>query len=438
MAEETQQEAPVTTHRGVLAGLSDEERAAMVQEAIERDLIAGAGGGRVEALAEQALEGPAVTTLAAQLEGFTRDKLVEMAKDYDLKGYSKLKKSELAAAVAQACGEQDEDLVFTLAFASPAEFAAARKAAQAGGVLELTDEEVEQSGYLEAMPPYVYVYRTLGAFTLMVPEELRECLARMDWEAVEERRHAVERAQHVANVLTDVCGLVSLPDAWAQYRSWYGEGAGQDAFERDVLSGVSMGDLDYGAWFCGDDCYLVHYQLDEAQVSPEDEHGAEELEGFKKFLLGKHAERAMPQLPDELREADTFDYLLARPSAVALRDFFDAHVPDDENDIFYADRLMENIADLNGNLVSFDETVHDLDEANLGLTEQERAEMLPLLRAMLEDLPYWENNGWSNNQVRAAEGTRAFYGEDGEPLKVGRNDPCPCGSGKKYKKCCGR
>jgi len=31
---------------------------------------------------------------------------------------------------------------------------------------------------------------------------------------------------------------------------------------------------------------------------------------------------------------------------------------------------------------------------------------------------------------------------DGKPVtrkkKVGRNDPCPCGSGKKYKKCCGR
>jgi uncharacterized protein YchJ len=24
-----------------------------------------------------------------------------------------------------------------------------------------------------------------------------------------------------------------------------------------------------------------------------------------------------------------------------------------------------------------------------------------------------------------------------EEPKVGRNDPCPCGSGKKYKKCCG-
>ena len=30
--------------------------------------------------------------------------------------------------------------------------------------------------------------------------------------------------------------------------------------------------------------------------------------------------------------------------------------------------------------------------------------------------------------------------EESEPVassKLGRNDPCPCGSGKKYKKCCG-
>jgi SEC-C motif-containing protein len=40
-----------------------------------------------------------------------------------------------------------------------------------------------------------------------------------------------------------------------------------------------------------------------------------------------------------------------------------------------------------------------------------------------------------------------WYFEEGFPArdtyvrpgpKVGRNDPCPCGSGKKYKKCCGR
>jgi len=44
-------------------------------------------------------------------------------------------------------------------------------------------------------------------------------------------------------------------------------------------------------------------------------------------------------------------------------------------------------------------------------------------------------------------GLDPVWGSDGELLrdepvvttgKVGRNDPCPCGSGKKYKKCCGK
>ena len=47
---------------------------------------------------------------------------------------------------------------------------------------------------------------------------------------------------------------------------------------------------------------------------------------------------------------------------------------------------------------------------------------------------------------QAAEATVASHGND-EPQKkapvkaekkVGRNDPCPCGSGKKYKNCCGK
>ncbi len=33
------------------------------------------------------------------------------------------------------------------------------------------------------------------------------------------------------------------------------------------------------------------------------------------------------------------------------------------------------------------------------------------------------------------QGHETYYRES---PKVGRNDPCPCGSGKKYKKCCGK
>jgi SEC-C motif domain protein len=38
---------------------------------------------------------------------------------------------------------------------------------------------------------------------------------------------------------------------------------------------------------------------------------------------------------------------------------------------------------------------------------------------------------YSNGEMVAPETFRR------EGVKVGRNDPCPCGSGKKYKKCCG-
>ena len=44
---------------------------------------------------------------------------------------------------------------------------------------------------------------------------------------------------------------------------------------------------------------------------------------------------------------------------------------------------------------------------------------------------------------QVAKPITAVHGEEGakpqkrDAQKVGRNDECPCGSGKKYKKCCG-
>ena len=52
------------------------------------------------------------------------------------------------------------------------------------------------------------------------------------------------------------------------------------------------------------------------------------------------------------------------------------------------------------------------------------ANVTPTQRTPQEDPDYWQ-----------AEPVRPAPGEYG---KVGRNEPCPCGSGKKYKQCHGR
>jgi preprotein translocase subunit SecA len=57
---------------------------------------------------------------------------------------------------------------------------------------------------------------------------------------------------------------------------------------------------------------------------------------------------------------------------------------------------------------------------------RERDKMLNKLKARNPD---WDDG--NNDEEEKLEPLRRA-----EP-KIGRNDPCPCGSGKKYKKCCG-
>ena len=55
----------------------------------------------------------------------------------------------------------------------------------------------------------------------------------------------------------------------------------------------------------------------------------------------------------------------------------------------------------------------------------------------LYDLPQWEPIFDEDTRKRLyLEQKRS--GTVVKGAKVGRNDPCPCGSGKKYKQCCGK
>ena len=66
---------------------------------------------------------------------------------------------------------------------------------------------------------------------------------------------------------------------------------------------------------------------------------------------------------------------------------------------------------------------------------QRRAEqLLARERSKLED--HLMNARASHGDESVPAEARAEKGEDGK--KVGRNDPCPCGSGKKYKNCHGK
>ena len=55
----------------------------------------------------------------------------------------------------------------------------------------------------------------------------------------------------------------------------------------------------------------------------------------------------------------------------------------------------------------------------------------------LYELPQWDNI-FSEEKRKELYKEQKASGTIRKEKKVGRNDPCPCGSGKKYKKCCGK
>lgn len=64
------------------------------------------------------------------------------------------------------------------------------------------------------------------------------------------------------------------------------------------------------------------------------------------------------------------------------------------------------------------------------LTDRERSEIVELLPIALQ-VTYDRSHGRIDPLVRHSVPPGALG------MKIGRNDPCPCGSGKKYKRCCG-
>ncbi len=79
-----------------------------------------------------------------------------------------------------------------------------------------------------------------------------------------------------------------------------------------------------------------------------------------------------------------------------------------------------------------DEAMDVLLEAGEAGTKAETVALMQRMTALMNRIPLWMNKGYSAEALMAMRRPRKV------PPKVGRNEPCPCGSGRKYKNCCGR
>ena len=83
---------------------------------------------------------------------------------------------------------------------------------------------------------------------------------------------------------------------------------------------------------------------------------------------------------------------------------------------------------INTNIYSEEGLKSLLEDMNINLTKNNFKELTSIINKYKNDIPIWVFNGYTKKEVNSIPREK----------KIGRNDSCPCGSGKKYKKCCGR
>lgn len=292
-----------------------------------------------------------------------------------------------------------------------------------------------------------------NGYVAIMPNEVVEACRDLDWDGI--LSYSKKRIQTLRYIeyLVELRGVVQVEEAIRLYRTAYPNGI----IDADRLTDILFDALDtmqFGACMVAmsgtDTSYFVHYEVlwehrRTLGINPTKDGSFEMAEDSEviDWILAEQEGKEPRPLTQEMRDAESvFTWATMQPPAIAMRNYLDEHVPDEADDYFFADKVIEDLMTevFWGTTHESIQTFFDILEQNdFHPDESQLNRLVELWTNMCNGLPCWPNNGWSPNQLAARmSGRRMFFNPDGSFMKVGRNDPCPCGSGKKFKRCCGR
>ncbi len=480
---------PPEVRRGSLAGLSEGERRERVK-AGDEELARVFRQRYLQELRRHAGKGEPVLDTPAALTALSKADLEGFARLLGAKGLSKLNKKQLADVVEPLLDGASGLLADDLASCDDLQYSTVLELSRTSGHIVSVGEGdfLRDGAKYKELVPWTRLYRAGDGIAVVLPDYAREALAGVDLPRVEAERDFCAKVFRLADILVDFCGVVRLPDFAERFRSFYGS----DRSDQEILEKLNDVVLDHGddspfefwrPWTADGGSVeradepeaLIHFTLcDELIVRGALAAGAAEpLNGIGQFgseafpkglegdellkrakeallrrdervraLLGEHEAKRKDgpcPLDPALKTEEVYTWRGKTPEVVSLRNWLDAHVPEGEDDLRFADRCVERILEAHTGAQMPTALVRAADDMDLFLLSEDHEALTGRLMALWSALPNWDNNGWSPDALHAkVTGRRVFRNPDGTERKVGRNEPCPCGSGKKYKRCCGR
>lgn len=311
------------------------------------------------------------------------------------------------------------------------------KVLESGGKLAIAKDDIRSLALLEeADPPYLFLFFYDDTITVVIPREFVNLIEKLDASEISELHRITADIGAYAHAYVEMTGLISIDELYSLYTA-DNDPIPQDEFEEYLVDSALKIDSQYAIYDIDLEPYVVHLS-----IYPEHDENVASQNEFKEFLAflknaqSSHQRKVLSK--EEVLSFDAFSEFLLKPTTVKLWDLmYETRI---EHEYYlYADEMLRSLFD-NNRLGVDQESIRDLFRTpEIFLDKSDYQKLVSLARLAVVNMPTWLLNGWSQVELEEEKtGKKSFYDDEGLKVSVGRNDPCPCGSGKKYKKCCGR
>ena len=344
-------------------------------------------------------------TLASLLEKMTKDELVKIAKKYSVKGITTLKK---AAAV-----EKIKDVVLTkanIALESMEEntLKFVEELIKVNGLKKYKFDEVIYINYLRNRGLAFSGIKDEEAFVVM-PEELKEVISKqLNKEVRDKARLNGEIIKAMAGMVY-YYGVCNFDLVKASLENIFGK-----TFEESYLNGLIANGEELGYDYVIEEKLLCHIDV-------------EDVEGV--LQLQEKAENDYYKFDKKsLIKAGRIDFVEENKQGAKIEKVLGEVFVIDKN--ILKDEIVGFIVAIK-NEMEMQEAIDNFLEAYEIQSDEERNIFVHELELFAKSIRKWSLKGYTQDEVEKLKARVV------NTVKIGRNDPCICGSGKKYKKCCG-
>lgn len=356
------------------------------------------------------------------LSRFTLDELHSIRKKLEIKNASSLKKSELVSLLMKEVPELLEEICLPL---DQERYEIIKKIMDNGGCITAPTLKTYQINSLLSYG-FIFTGTNEGTRILATPKEMIEKLK------------LLENSNHLDAIIKRNTEWIKLTNGLLHY---YGSLKKNDLIELlEQYTSIKENLSEYLAVINEANEYYRSYNIDTDYFSNK------RLVDAKSVLKEQQMRKDLNYFPftkDQLLRAGETDFVEKNDSYLHLVSFI---LENYQITRLEAERIVKECI----HATQIGENPIDILQFLGNGLEFYNNEMVQAIMALLTDLinntKQWVLKGYSPKELAALENKtleplaikKNNLIDIGSKKKIGRNDPCPCGSGKKYKKCCGK